>query len=81
MINAINVLSNTSIFAVAGDDCFVNIFKVENDMSLRLMGNFDLQNKLPVGVVLVNEKERNVDCLVTTYDNPHLVYLENCFTL
>lgn len=81
MINAICVLDKSSIFATAGDDCFVNIFKVENDLSISLLNNFDTQHKTPVGITLINDKENIVDCAVATYDNPQLIYIEKCFTI
>ena len=77
MINAVDVLSNLGVFVTVGDDCYVNIFKIENDLTLSLQGNFDLVHKTPIGVSLFNNKDNNVDCLVTTYDNPHLIYFEN----
>jgi hypothetical protein len=81
MINALCVLGKSNVFATAGDDCFVNIFRVENDLSMSMIGNYDIQHKPAVGVALVNDKDRYVDCIVTTYDNPHLIYLEKCFTI
>lgn len=81
MINALCVLDKSNVFATAGDDCFVNIFKIGNDMSITLLNNIDIQNKIPVGIALIKDKEHEVDCVVTSYDNPHLIYIENCLTI
>jgi WD40 repeat protein len=76
-----HVSAYNDYFITCGDDCYVNIWKLDKDDKILNKGNFELCDKMPVGAcVLERENTGNtqiLDLLVSVYDSSNLVLIQN----
>jgi len=72
-----NIIAYKDCFITCGDDCFVNIWKIDNQNNLKVIGNYELSDKMPIGVAINNENNGKVDLIVTMFDNTVLGLIEN----
>jgi hypothetical protein len=69
-----NIISYKNYFITCGDDCFVNIWKVDKDDNISVIGNYELIDKMPVGAAIL-EGDGKVELLVSSFDHPCLALI------
>ena len=62
---------------VCGEDGFINIWKVNNDLKINLVTSIEIPNRIPVGAVVIPSSENKISIVVSCYDYNSLVYLDN----
>jgi WD40 repeat protein len=62
-------------FITAGDDCFVNIWKLDQEENISLESSHELKDKMPVGVAF-NIKTDSTDVIACCYDNTYLAVIK-----
>ena len=70
------VISYKDCLITCGDDCFVNIWKLDNESNVTIVGNFELTDKMPVGLSIL-ENDDSVSLLVSCYDKASLALIKN----
>lgn len=73
MINSLITYKN--YFITAGDDCYVNVWRLDKNENIFLESSHEIRDKMPVGLVL-NHKTDVTDLIVACYDNTQLVKIE-----
>src|SRR5690606_16671575 len=43
-----HLITYKNAFVTCGDDCFINVWKVDNDYNIKIAGNYDLKDKMVV---------------------------------
>jgi WD40 repeat protein len=78
MITALTIYKN--YFITAGDDCYVNIWKLDKNENVTLESSHELPDRMPIGVQ-INHKSESFDLLVGCYDNTELIIIHNPLSL
>lgn len=75
MINSL--CSYNNYFASCGDDCFINIWKINDNNEVSIIGNYEISDKMPLAAEFVSNENGNVDLIATCFDTPSLTHIEN----
>jgi WD40 repeat protein len=76
-IRNINSLTTYNNYLVtSGDDCYVNIWKLNNEDNISITASYELNDKMPVGVAISENKDGTVDLIACCYDNTSLALAE-----
>lgn len=62
-------------FITAGDDCFVNIWKLDDEENISLQSSHELKDRMPVGVAF-NVNTDATDVIACCYDNTYLAVIK-----
>jgi len=60
-----------------GDDCYVNIWKINSNLKLLLVTCLEIPNRIPVGLTVLPVSENKIHVMVACYDYNCLVLLDN----
>lgn len=75
LITCIDSVKNC--FVTCGDDCFVNIWKLDDQNNIENKGNYELKDKMPVGTCIIEKPDHKIDVYVSVYDSCNLILIEN----
>lgn len=75
MINSIN--SHKNYLVTCGDDCFINIFKMDEKDEIALASNMEISDKMPVGSEFMYNEDNKLIMIGTCFDNPSIMVIEN----
>jgi WD40 repeat protein len=77
-LRMINSLSSYKNYLVScGDDCYINIWKVDEKDEFSIHSNIEVIDKMPVGVEFVYNEKNKISLIGTCFDNPSLMIIEN----
>ena len=75
MINSI--CSYKNYLASCSDDCFINIWKINENQEIFNVGNYEISDKMPLAAEFVCNVNGRVDLIATCFDSPCLTMIEN----
>lgn len=75
MINSICCYKN--YLASCSDDCFINIWKINDYQEIFNVGNYEISDKMPLAAEFVCNVNGRVDLIATCFDSPFLTMIEN----
>jgi len=61
----------------SGEDSYVNIFRIDDNLKIQLVSCHEIPNRIPVGLTIIPVSEKMINIVVTCYDYNCLVYLDN----
>lgn len=73
IVNSLTSVMN--LFVSSGDDCYVNVWKINEDNKIELIRNVEIKDQMPIGSEIIFNSDGKIDLLSVCYDFPHLVYL------
>jgi WD40 repeat protein len=75
LITSIDSVKNC--FVTCGDDCFVNVWKFDEENNIQNKGNYELKDKMPVGACIIEKPGNKIDIFVSVYDSCNLALIQD----
>ena len=75
MINSLTSYKNYLVSC--GDDCFINIWKLDEKDEFSINSNIEITDKMPVGVEFIYNDDKKISLIGTCFDNPAIMIIEN----
>jgi len=77
-LRMINSLSSYNNYLVScSDDCFINIWKINENNEILIIGNYEISDKMPLAAELTENSNSKINLIATCFDSPSLTLIEN----
>jgi len=75
VINSLTSYNN--YLAACSDDCFINIWKINENDEISIVGNYEISDKMPLAAEFIQNSNGKIDLIATCFDTPSLTLIEN----